>query len=141
MSIGVQRRARVRSDGGDIHDYGSMPLGGWKARKVRQRREITIRPQLERHVALDRHEIQTEANPTGDQWLALHRRLPELLREPGRGSGCPTRTCWWSMTPWDASKDTAWRLGDGGVAYGLGVYLGDRGLLNYLTTMTSEDEP
>ena len=32
-------------------------------------------------------------------------------------------------------------LGDGGVAYGLGVYLGDRGLLNYLTTMTSEDEP
>ena len=32
-------------------------------------------------------------------------------------------------------------LGDGGVTYGLGVYLGDRGLLNYLTTMTSEDEP
>ena len=32
-------------------------------------------------------------------------------------------------------------LGDGGVAYGLGVYPGDRGLLNYLTTMTSEDEP
>ena len=27
------------------------------------------------------------------------------------------------------------------MAYGLGVYLGDRGLLNYLTTMTSEDEP
>ena len=26
-------------------------------------------------------------------------------------------------------------LGDGGVAYGLGVYLGDRSLLNYLTTM------
>ena len=32
-------------------------------------------------------------------------------------------------------------LGDCGVVYGLGVYLGDRGLLNYLTTMTSEDEP
>ena len=32
-------------------------------------------------------------------------------------------------------------LGDGGIAYGLGVYLGDRGLLNYLATMTSEDEP
>ena len=32
-------------------------------------------------------------------------------------------------------------LGDGGVAYGLGVYPGDRGLLNYLTTMTLEDEP
>ena len=31
-------------------------------------------------------------------------------------------------------------LGDGGVAYGLGVYLGDRGLLNYLATMTWEDE-
>ena len=32
-------------------------------------------------------------------------------------------------------------LGDGGVAYGLRVYPGDRGLLNYLTTMTWEDEP
>ena len=32
-------------------------------------------------------------------------------------------------------------LGDGGVACGLRVYPGDRGLLNYLTTMTLEDEP
>ena len=32
-------------------------------------------------------------------------------------------------------------LGDGGAAYGLVVYPGDRGLLDYLTTMTLEDEP
>ena len=32
-------------------------------------------------------------------------------------------------------------LGDGGVAYGLGVHPGDRGLPNHLTTMTLEDEP
>ena len=32
-------------------------------------------------------------------------------------------------------------LGDGGVAYGLVVYPNDRGLLNYLTAMTLEDEP
>ena len=48
--------------------------------------------------------------------------------------------CWRPMTPWAASRDTEWRW-ETGVAYGLGVHPGDRGLLNYLTTMTSEDEP
>ena len=32
-------------------------------------------------------------------------------------------------------------LGDGGGDYGPEIYPGDRGLLNYLTTMTLEDEP
>jgi len=37
-----------------------------------------------------------------------------------------------------SGKTARWQVG---VAYGLGVYPGDRGLLNYLTTMTWEDEP
>ena len=40
------------------------------------------------------------------------------------------------MTRWDASNGYCVTLGDGGVAYGLGVCLGDRGLINYLTAMT-----
>ena len=45
------------------------------------------------------------------------------------------------MTPLGRFRGYCVALGDGGVVYGLGVYLGDRGLLNYLATMTSEDEP
>ena len=45
------------------------------------------------------------------------------------------------MIPLGHFKGYCVALDDGGVAYGLGIYLGDRGLLNYLTTMTSEDEP
>ena len=89
---------------------------------------------------MDRHETQTEAEPTREQWLALH--------------GAFRRYC--DASPWEqlANEDVlvvndptghfkgyCVALGDGGVAYGLGVYLGDRGLLNYLTTMTSEEEP
>ena len=89
---------------------------------------------------MDRHETQTEVNPTREQWLALHHAFR---------SYCEAR-------PWErlANEDVlvvndplahfkgyCVALGDGGVAYGLGVYLGDRALLNYLTTMTSEDEP
>ena len=89
---------------------------------------------------MDQHEIQTEVNPTREQWLALHHAFR---------SYCEAR-------PWEqlANEDVlvvndplgqfrgyCVALGDGGVAYGLGVYLGDRGLLNYLATMTSEDEP
>ena len=89
---------------------------------------------------MEQHEIQSEKDPTRDQWLALHHAFR---------SYCEAR-------PWErlANEDVlvvndplghfrgyCVALGDGGVAYGLGVYLGDRGLLNYLTTMTSEEEP
>jgi len=89
---------------------------------------------------LDQQETQTEVNPTREQWLALHHAFR---------SYCEAR-------PWErlANEDVlvvndplghfkgyCVALGDGGIAYGLGVYLGDRGLLNYLATMTSEDEP
>ncbi len=81
-----------------------------------------------------------ETDPTSEQWLALHHAF---------GRYCEAR-------PWErlANEDVlvvndplghfkgyCVSLGDGGVAYGLGAYLGDRGLLNYLTTMTSEHEP
>ena len=88
---------------------------------------------------MDRHETRTEVNPTREQWLELHHAFR---------SYCEAR-------PWErlANEDVlvvndslgrfkgyCVALGDGGVAYALGVYLGNRGLLNYLTTMTSEDE-
>ena len=81
-----------------------------------------------------------EVSPSREQWLALHHAFR---------SYCEAR-------PWErlANEDVlvvndplghfkgyCVALGDGGIAYGLGVYLGDRGLLNYLATMTSEDEP
>ena len=87
-----------------------------------------------------RHETQMEVSPSREQWLALHHAFR---------SYCDAR-------PWErlANEDVlvvndplghfkgyCVALGDGGIAYGLGVYLGDRGLLNYLATMTSEDEP
>ena len=87
-------------------------------------------------ITLDRHEAQTGTDPTSEQWLALHHAF---------GRYCEAR-------PWErlASEDVlvvndplghfkgyCVALGDGGVAYGLGVHLGDRGLLNYLTTMMS----
>ena len=89
---------------------------------------------------MDRHQIQEEANPTRDQWLALHAAFR---------SYCEARP-WEQLAnedvlvvndPLGHFKGYCVALGDGGVAYGLGVYLGDWGLLNYLTTMTSEDEP
>ena len=78
---------------------------------------------------MDRHETQTETEPTREQWLALHHAFRRY---------CESR-------PWErlANEDVlvvndppghfkgyCVALGDGGVAYGLGVYLGDRGLLN-----------
>ena len=88
---------------------------------------------------MDRHEIQTEVNPTREQWLALHHAFR---------SYCEARP-WERLSnedvlvvndPLGHFRGYCVALGDGGVAYGLGVYLGDRGLLNYLATMTSEDE-
>ena len=89
---------------------------------------------------MDWREIQTEVNPTSEQWLALHQAFR---------SYCEARP-WERLAnedvlvvddPLGCFKGYCVALGDGGVAYGLGVYLGDRGLLNYLTTMTSEEEP
>ena len=89
---------------------------------------------------MDRHETQEEVNPTREQWLALHHAFRRY---------CEARP-WERLSnedvlvvndPLGRFKGYCVALGDGGVAYGLGVYLGDRGLLNYLTTMTSEDEP
>ena len=89
---------------------------------------------------MDRREIQSEVNPSREQWLALHHAFR---------SYCEARP-WERLSnedvlvvndPLGHFKGYCVALGDGGVAYGLGVYLGDRGLLNYLTTMTSEDEP
>ena len=89
---------------------------------------------------MDQQETQMEVSPSREQWLALHHAFR---------SYCEAR-------PWErlANEDVlvvndplghfkgyCVALGDGGVAYGLGVYLGDLGLLNYLATMTSEDEP
>ena len=79
-------------------------------------------------------------SPTRDQWLTLHHAF--------RGY-CEARP-WERLAnedvlvvndPLGCFKGYCVALGDGGALYGLGVYLGDRGLLNYLTTMTSEDEP
>ena len=90
--------------------------------------------------ALDRHETQTEVNPTLGQSLELHHAFRHY---------CETKP-WEQLAnedvlvvndPLGRFKGYCVALGDGGVAYGLGVYLGDRGLLNYLATMTSEDEP
>ena len=89
---------------------------------------------------MDWREIQTEVNPTSEQWLALHQAFR---------SYCEARP-WERLAneevlvvddPLGCFKGYCVALGDGGVAYRLGVYLGDRGLLNYLTTMTSEEEP
>ena len=89
---------------------------------------------------MDLQETQTEVNPTRDQWLALHAAFR---------SYCEARP-WERLSnedvlvvndPLGHFRGYCVALGDGGVAYGLGVYLGDRGLLNYLTTITSEEEP
>ena len=89
---------------------------------------------------MDQHETQTEMEPTSEQWLALHHAFRRY---------CEDRPWEWLANedvlvvndPQGHFKGYCVALGDGGVAYGLGVYLGDRGLLNYLTTMTSEHEP
>lgn len=86
------------------------------------------------------HETQMETEPTREQWLALHHAFRRY---------CEARPWEWLANedvlvvndPLGQFKGYCVALGDGGVAYGLGVYLGDRGLMNYLTTMTSEHEP
>ncbi len=78
-------------------------------------------------------------DPTPEQWLALHhvcRRYCEVkLRER-----LATEDVLAVNDPLGHFKGYCVALGDGGVAYGLGVDPGDRGLLVYLSTMTLEDE-
>ena len=110
----------------------------WKARKVRQHRGL---PQSRgwRDIALGQREIQAEVNRTREQWLALHHAFP---------SYCEVKP-WERLTnevvvvndPLGRFEGYCVTLGDGGVAYGPGVYLRDRGHINYLTTVTAEDEP
>ena len=81
-----------------------------------------------------------EVAPTREQWLALHRSFQ--------------RYC--EAAPWEclANEDLlvvedpegryqgyCVALGDGDMVYGLGVYLGDVGLSNFLSTISDEDEP
>ena len=88
----------------------------------------------------DGHGSPGEAAPTPEQWLALHDAF--------------LRYC--EAEPWEflANEDLlvvedpegSYRgycvvLGDGDMVYGLGVYLGDVGLSNYLSTISDEDDP
>ena len=89
---------------------------------------------------MDQHETQTETEPTSQQWLALHhafRRYCEVRPWERLGNEDVLVV----DDPLGRFKGYCVALGDGGVAYGLGIYLGDRGLLNYLATMTEEEEP
>ena len=81
-----------------------------------------------------------EVAPTREQWLALHDAFRKYCEaEP-----------WEFLANEDllAVEDPEGRyqgycvvLGDGDMVYGLGVYLGDIGLSNYLSTISDEDEP
>ena len=81
-----------------------------------------------------------EVAPTRGQWLALHDAFRNYCE----------------AEPWEflANEDLlvvedpegryqgyCVALGDGDMVYGLGVYLGDVGLSNYLSTISDEDEP
>ena len=89
---------------------------------------------------MDQHWTQTEVDPTPEQWLALHHAFRRYC-EAKPWERLANEDVLAVNDPLGHFKGYCVALGDGGVAYGLGVYLGDRGLLNYLTTMTSEDEP
>ena len=89
---------------------------------------------------MDQHWTQTEADPTAEHWLALHHAFRRYC-EAKPWERLANEDVLAVNDPLGHFKGYCVALGDGGVAYGLGVYLGDRGLLNYLTTMTSEDEP
>jgi len=88
----------------------------------------------------DGHGSPGEAPPTPEQWLALHGAFRKYCEaEP-----------WAFLSNEDllVVEDPAGRfqgycvvLGDGDMVDGLGVYLGDVGLSNYLSTVSDEDEP
>ena len=100
---------------------------------------VTVRSGLG-DIALDQHRTDTETDPTSEQWLALHHAFRRYC-EASPWERLANEDVLVVNDPLGYFKGYCVALGDGGVAYGLGVYLGDRGLLNYLTTMTSEHEP
>ena len=81
-----------------------------------------------------------EATPSREQWLALHDAFRKYCEaEPWE---------WLANEDLLVVEDPEGRyqgycvvLGDGDMVYGLGVYLGDIGLSNYLSTISDEDEP
>ena len=77
-------------------------------------------------------------DPTPEQWPALHHAFQSYCeaRPWGRLANQDLLTANDSLGHF---KGYCVALGDGGVAYGLGVYPGGRGLLNYLTIMMLED--
>ena len=79
-------------------------------------------------------------DPTPEQWLALHHAFRRYCEVKPR-ERLANEDVLAANDPLGHFKGYCVALGDGGVAYGLGVCPGDRGLLNYLTTMTLEDEP
>ena len=89
---------------------------------------------------MDQHWTQTEVDPTPEQWLTLHHAFRRYC-EAKPWERLANEDVLTVNDPLGHFKGYCVALGDGGVAYGLGIYLGDRGLLNYLATMTSEDEP
>ena len=89
---------------------------------------------------MNRRETQAEVNPTREQWLALHQAFRSYC-EAKPWERLSNEDVLAVNDPLGHFKGYCVALGDGGVAYGLGVYLSDRGLRNYLTTMTSEEEP
>ena len=89
---------------------------------------------------MDRHGTRTETEPTREQWLALHHAFRRYC-EARPWERLANEDVLVVNDPLGRFKGYCVALGDGGIAYGLGVYLGDRGLLKYLDTMTSEDEP
>ena len=77
---------------------------------------------------------------TPEQWLALHHAFRRYCEANPRGR-LANEDVLAVNDPLGHFEEYCVALGDGGVAYGLGVYLGDQGLMVYLTTMTLEDEP
>ena len=79
-------------------------------------------------------------DPTPEQRLALHHAFRSYCEARPR-ERLASEDALVVNDPLGHFKGYCVALGDGGVAYGLGVCPNDRGLLNYLTTMTLEDEP
>ena len=79
-------------------------------------------------------------DPTPEQWLASHDAFRRYCEVNPR-EWLANEDVMAANDPLGHFKGYCVALGDGGVAYGLGVYPGDRGLPNHLTTMTLEDEP
>ena len=92
--------------------------------------------------AAQRYEGQgvSALGPTPEQWLALHHAFWRYCEVKPR-QRLANEDVLAANDPLGHFNGYCVALGDGGVAYGLGVYPNDQGLLNYLTTMTLEDEP